>query len=81
VTTCPIVPPMLLAFSKSHVEESYDMTSLKTMTVGAAPIASDLLESLAKKFQCVIDQSNWILLVHKKNLRTHIKLAGHELYN
>lgn len=41
-----LVPPILLFLSKSAIVDKYDLSSLKTAISAAAPLTSDLVESV-----------------------------------
>ncbi|XP_015058877.1 4-coumarate--CoA ligase-like 7 [Solanum pennellii] len=52
-----IVPPIVLALAKNPVVKKYDLTSIKQIGSGAAPLGKDLMEDCAKNFpQAVVMQ-------------------------
>ena len=65
----PIVPPMLLSLSKCNVEKEYDISSLRLLLVGAAPVAPELLKNVAEKLNCVIVQGDK-LFHYSRNLNS-----------
>ena len=50
------VPPMVLALAKSPLVENYDLSSLKQVFSGAAPLGADLAEEAANRVGCEIVQ-------------------------
>jgi len=50
------VPPMVLALAKSPLVENYDLSSLKQVFSGAAPLGGDLADEAAKRIGCEIVQ-------------------------
>ncbi|SPO48570.1 related to 4-coumarate-CoA ligase [Moesziomyces antarcticus] len=49
-TASLVVPPVLLQLAKSPVPEKYNMTSLKCVQCGAAPLSAELFELLEKRY-------------------------------
>ncbi|XP_009603383.1 putative CoA ligase CCL7 [Nicotiana tabacum] len=57
VTHLWIVPPVVLALAKNPVVKKYNLTSLRNIGSGAAPLGKDLMEDCAKNFpQAVVFQ-------------------------
>lgn len=56
VTRVNLVPPILLALAKHPVVEKYDLSSLKELTSGAAPLGEDLAEAAAQRLDCNVVQ-------------------------
>ncbi|XP_068647478.1 4-coumarate--CoA ligase 2-like [Aristolochia californica] len=50
VTIAPIVPPIVLAIAKSPVVHNYDLSSVRTVMSGAAPMGKDLEDTVRTKF-------------------------------
>ncbi|KAK3031965.1 hypothetical protein RJ639_036900 [Escallonia herrerae] len=50
VTNLWIVPPIVLALTKQSVVKKYDLSSLRQIGSGAAPLGKELMEECAKKF-------------------------------
>jgi hypothetical protein len=50
VTAFPLVPPILLLMIKQDVVRKYDMTSLRNIGCGAAPLGKEQLEQCAIRF-------------------------------
>ncbi|CAN4119395.1 unnamed protein product [Withania somnifera] len=50
VTNLWIVPPVVLALAKNPVVKKYNLTSLKQIGSGAAPLGKELMEECAKNF-------------------------------
>jgi acyl-CoA synthetase (AMP-forming)/AMP-acid ligase II len=50
VTYGPLVPPILLALAKHPIVAKYDISSLKHIVSGAAPLAPSLASEVANKF-------------------------------
>ncbi|GER48539.1 4-coumarate:CoA ligase [Striga asiatica] len=50
VTIGPFVPPIVLAIEKSPVVEKYDLSSVRTVMSGAAPLGRELEDAVRLKF-------------------------------
>lgn len=50
VTIVPFLPPMALAIVKSPVVDKYDLSSVRTVVCGAAPLGKELEEAVRFKF-------------------------------
>ena len=56
VTRSFIVPPILLALAKHPIVDKYDMSSLKTLNCGAAPLGEETANAAATRLDCVVKQ-------------------------
>ena len=56
VTFANVVPPMVLAFAKSPLVDKYDLSSLRTVFSGAAPLKEDLAEEASTRLGCRVVQ-------------------------
>jgi acyl-CoA synthetase (AMP-forming)/AMP-acid ligase II len=56
VTRAPIVPPIILALAKHPVVDQYDLSSLKVVMSGAAPLSKELAEACSHRLRCVVKQ-------------------------
>ena len=45
VTVAPLVPPIVLALAKNPLVERYDLSSIRMLMCGAAPLSKDLQDS------------------------------------
>lgn len=52
-----VVPPILLLLSKSPVVEKYDLTSLRMLVSGAAPLTRDLVDAVWKRLNIKVKQA------------------------
>nr|AHJ60263.1 4-coumarate-CoA ligase [Ipomoea purpurea] len=50
VTIGPFVPPIVLAIAKSPVVDNYDLSSVRTVMSGAAPLGKELEDAVRAKF-------------------------------
>ncbi|KAJ8648167.1 hypothetical protein MRB53_001190 [Persea americana] len=50
VTYLFVVPPVMIALAKHNVGKKYDLSSLKRLGSGAAPLGKDIMEECAKNF-------------------------------
>nr|GMD30564.1 4-coumarate--CoA ligase 1 [Ipomoea batatas] len=50
VTIGPFVPPIVLAIAKSPVVDNYDLSSVRTVMSGAAPLGKELQDTVRTKF-------------------------------
>jgi acyl-CoA synthetase (AMP-forming)/AMP-acid ligase II len=51
-----VVPPVALALAKHPIVDNYDLSSVKVMFSGAAPLRSELSEAVEKRLDCTIVQ-------------------------
>jgi acyl-CoA synthetase (AMP-forming)/AMP-acid ligase II len=56
VTLAHLVPPIVLALTKSPVVERYDLSKLKTVFSGAAPLGEELTRACQERLSCRIIQ-------------------------
>ncbi|KAF8392908.1 hypothetical protein HHK36_021148 [Tetracentron sinense] len=49
VTIAPFVPPIVLAFAKSPVMDNYDLSSIRTVITGGAPLGKELEDTVRAK--------------------------------
>ena len=45
-----VVPPIVVFLAKSPLVENYDLSSIKDIVCGAAPLSKDIEESLKQRF-------------------------------
>jgi acyl-CoA synthetase (AMP-forming)/AMP-acid ligase II len=55
-TRAYLVPPVILALAKHPVVDNYDLSSLKTIMSGAAPLSGDLASAAAERLGCYVMQ-------------------------
>ena len=55
-TRAYLVPPIILALAKHPVVDNYDLSSLKTVMSGAAPLSGDLASAAADRLGCHVMQ-------------------------
>lgn len=56
VTLLSLVPPLVLALAKQPIIDQYDLSSVRLITCGAAPLGLDLEEACGKRLDCGIIQ-------------------------
>ena len=56
ITLAHLVPPVVLALSKSPLVDNYDLSSMKTIFSGAAPLGPDLTQACMSRLNCRIRQ-------------------------
>ena len=56
VTRVPVVPPIILALAKDPRIDEFDLSSLKVIMSGAAPLGGDLAEACARRLGCRVVQ-------------------------
>jgi acyl-CoA synthetase (AMP-forming)/AMP-acid ligase II len=56
VTFAPLVPPLILALAKNPVVDKYELTSLRTVFSGAAPLRENLALAASDRLGCLILQ-------------------------
>jgi acyl-CoA synthetase (AMP-forming)/AMP-acid ligase II len=57
VTRTYIVPPIILALAKHPLIDQFDLSSLKTIISGAAPLGGDVQEACARRLNCIVKQA------------------------
>jgi acyl-CoA synthetase (AMP-forming)/AMP-acid ligase II len=56
ITSAPLVPPIVLGLAKHPVVNNYDLSSLRIIMSGAAPLGGALAEEAAKRIGCKVAQ-------------------------
>ena len=56
ITTVPMVPPMVLGLAKSPLVDQYDLSSLRTLFCGAAPLGAELSIEAGNRVGCPVVQ-------------------------
>lgn len=56
ITRLYLVPPIIVALAKHPVVDKYDLSSVKEIFSGAAPLSGDLAEAAARRIGCEIGQ-------------------------
>ena len=56
VTQFYVVPPIVLALAKHPVVDNFDISSLKLMFSGAAPLGGDLADEASRRIGCEVSQ-------------------------
>ena len=56
VTVAYLVPPIILGLAKHPLVDKYDLSSLKQITSGAAPLSGALADACGERLNCVVKQ-------------------------
>lgn len=56
VTIAPLVPPIVLGLAKHPLVDKFNLSKLRTITSGAAPLGADLEMACAKRLNCLVLQ-------------------------
>ena len=56
ITSVVVVPAIMVQMAKHPVEREYDLSSLRLMRCGAAPLSHSTVESMQQKLGCFIIQ-------------------------
>ncbi len=56
VTFAPVVPPVILAFAKSPIVDRFDLSHIRTLFSGAAPLRGELAAAAAARLGCKVLQ-------------------------
>ncbi len=56
VSTAYVVPPIALALAKHPLIDEHDLTSLRMVMSGAAPLGAELTEQVSKRLDCPVTQ-------------------------
>lgn len=54
ITVGSVVPPILLLIANTDLDKRYNLSSLRLLQVGAAPLGEELVQKLSLKFNDVI---------------------------
>ncbi|KAK7272179.1 hypothetical protein RJT34_28617 [Clitoria ternatea] len=81
VTHLWVVPPIILALAKHGLVDKYDLSSLKRIGSGAAPLGKELMQECAKRFpHAVVSQGYGMTetcgIVSVENLRMGVRSTG-----
>ncbi|CAL5200237.1 unnamed protein product [Lathyrus oleraceus] len=81
VTKLWVVPPIILALAKHSLVDKYDLSSLKYVGSGAAPLGKELMQECAKRFpRAIISQGYGMTettgIVSVENTRMGIRHTG-----
>jgi acyl-CoA synthetase (AMP-forming)/AMP-acid ligase II len=56
VTRTLLVPPVVVALAKQPIVDQYDLSSLRTILVGAAPLGASVAQACAERIGCLVQQ-------------------------
>ena len=56
VTTAAVVPPIMLALAKHPLVDRFDLSALRFVGSGAAPLSAELEEACGRRLGCVVGQ-------------------------
>lgn len=56
ISRAHLVPPIVLGLAKHPLVDQYDVSSLKVILSGAAPLGADLTQACAARLKCVVKQ-------------------------
>ncbi len=56
VTIAPLVPPIVLGLTKHPIVDKFNLSKLRTITSGAAPLGADLEIACSKRLNCLVLQ-------------------------
>lgn len=73
-TACMLVPPIALLLAREKVVDKYDMSSLKLIISGAAPMGPELEKELSKRLGCNVAQGMSFEGVSFSRNRTSVEL-------
>ncbi|HST50597.1 MAG TPA: 4-coumarate--CoA ligase family protein [Pyrinomonadaceae bacterium] len=75
VTLAHLVPPVVLALAKNPLVDSYDLSSLKMIFSGAAPLGEELTRECSARLGCEIVQGYGMT---ETSPATHVSMPGME---
>src|SRR5207249_6497078 len=58
ITRAFVVPPLVLALAQHPAVDRYDLSSLRAMMSGAAPLEADLETACARRLRCGLDRKS-----------------------
>lgn len=56
VTFAPVAPPIVLAMAKHPLVDKYDLSKLRVIVSGAAPLGADVEQAVVKRLGCYVTQ-------------------------
>ncbi|NUM44418.1 MAG: 4-coumarate--CoA ligase family protein [Anaerolineales bacterium] len=56
ISRAHLVPPIVLGLTKHPIVDKYDLSSLKVIISGAAPLGADLTQACAARLKCIVKQ-------------------------
>jgi acyl-CoA synthetase (AMP-forming)/AMP-acid ligase II len=56
ITRANLVPPIILALAKHPIVDQYDLSHLKIIMSGAAPLSAELAQACAERLGCIVLQ-------------------------
>ncbi|KAF7557884.1 hypothetical protein G7Z17_g250 [Cylindrodendrum hubeiense] len=56
ITLAPVVPPVLLLLGKHPIVEKYDLSSLRMLSSGAAPLTKELVDTVYQRIKVPVKQ-------------------------
>ena len=56
ITRAFLVPPIVLALAKNPLVDNYDLSALKVITCGAAPLSKEVTQVCGDRLDCVVGQ-------------------------
>ncbi|KAJ3283838.1 hypothetical protein HK104_010199, partial [Borealophlyctis nickersoniae] len=56
ITVAHIVPPIVIGLAKHPIVEKFDLSSLRTVMSGAAPLGAEVAEECGRRCKCVVIQ-------------------------
>jgi acyl-CoA synthetase (AMP-forming)/AMP-acid ligase II len=74
VTFAHLVPPIMLALSKSPLVDSYDLSTLGTIFSGAAPLGAELARECSERLRCLVVQGYGMT---ETSPATHLSTSEH----
>jgi acyl-CoA synthetase (AMP-forming)/AMP-acid ligase II len=56
ITRLPLVPPLILRLAREPAVDRYDVSSVRTVISGAAPLPADVSRAMSARFRCLVKQ-------------------------
>lgn len=78
VTVAPLVPPLVLALSRSAVVDDFDLSSLRLVHCGAASLADEIARACSKRLHCEIRYGYGLTEVSPLSHATAPNIAPHK---
>jgi len=77
ISVANLVPPIVLALAKHPVVDKYDLSSLRLIISGAAPLGADVAEACARRIKCDVQQGYGLT---ETSPVTHVNLKDPERF-
>ncbi len=76
VTRLPLVPPLILRLARDPAVDSFDLSSVRTITSGAAPLAPEVANALSRRLGGVLVKQGYGMTELSPGATMHDEVSG-----